>query len=105
MSSTVGKNNFDFCKQCGTRLRVVEKRTAPRSCTDCLNANNYPNYEFSKACKDALNPNTDESDGGNVFEDDPKAVNEIEYGKVEKYAVGYAYTESDMAEPIVDTNK
>jgi hypothetical protein len=105
MSSTVGKNNFDFCKQCGTRLKKVEKRYAPRSCTDCLNADNRPNYEFARACKDALNSETDESDGGNVFEDDPKAVNEIEYGKVTKQSVGYVYTESPMAEPIVDIKK
>lgn len=105
MSFTVGKNKFDFCKQCGTRLRVVEKRYAPRSCTECLKTDNLPNYEFTKACKDALNPNSDETDGGHVFEDDPKAINEIEYGKVIKQSVGYVYAESPMAEPIVDIKK
>jgi hypothetical protein len=34
-----------------------------------------------------------------------KAVNEIEYGKVIKQSVGYVYTESPMAEPIVDIKK
>jgi hypothetical protein len=105
MSSTVGKNNFDFCKRCGTRLKQVQKRYAARCCPDCLVAENRPNYEFVKACKDAMNPNTDESDGGNVFEDDPKAVNELEYGKVQKVSAGYVYSESAIAEPIIEIKK
>jgi hypothetical protein len=105
MSSTVGKNNFDFCKRCGTRLKQVQKRYAARCCAECLVAENRPNYEYSMACREAMNSDSDESDGGNVFEDDPKAVNEIEHGKVIKQSVGYVYTESPMAEPIVDIKK
>ena len=52
-----------------------------------------------------MNPNTDESDGGNLFEDDPRAIDEVEYGKVQKVSVGYVYTESAIAEPIIDIKK
>jgi|TARA_R110000796_G_scaffold155599_1_gene272239 hypothetical protein len=64
-----------------------------------------PNYEYYRACKEALKTPTKPSDDELMFEDCPKAVNELEYGKVIKQSVGYVYSESAIAEPIVDTKK
>ena len=41
-----------------------------------------PNYEYYRACKEALKTPAKPSDDELIFEDCPKAVNEIEYGKV-----------------------
>jgi hypothetical protein len=32
-------------------------------------------------------------------------VNELEYGKVEKVSAGYVYSESAIAEPIIEIKK
>ena len=64
-----------------------------------------PNYEYYRACKAALKPPAKPSDDELIFEDSPKGVNEIEYGKVIKQSVGYVYSESALAETIVDTKK
>ena len=64
-----------------------------------------PNYELKKVCKEALNLKTQPSEDEMWFEDCPKAINEIEYGKVVKRSVGYVYSESAIAEVIVSTKK
>jgi len=62
-----------------------------------------PNYEYSRVCKEVLKSSTEPSEDELKFEDCPKAVKEIERGKVIKQSVGYVYTESAMASCIVDT--
>lgn len=64
-----------------------------------------PNYELKKVCKEALNLKTEPSEDEMWFEDCPKAINEIEYGRVVKQSVGYVYSESAIAEVIVSTKK
>ena len=64
-----------------------------------------PNYEYYRACKEALKTPAKPSDDELIFEDCPKAGNEIEYGKGIKQSVGYVYSESALAETIVDTKK
>ena len=54
-----------------------------------------PNYEYYRACKEALKTPAKPSDDELMFEDCPKAVNELEY----------VYSECAMADSIVDTKK
>ena len=53
--------------------------------------------------KEILNTPTEPGEDELVFEDDPRAVNEIEYGKVVKKSVGYVHSESSLGNVIVDT--
>jgi len=108
MSSIDGQNEFDYCK-CGNKLRgSSRKRTKKRSCHKCTRGIDImPNHELNKVAKEALNPNSDESDGGNVFEDDPRAIkyNDNEVGRIIKQSTGYVYSKCAMADTIVDTKK
>ena len=81
MSFINGKNKFDYCVECGEELLPSNRQRT--------------------------NPNSDESDGGNVFEDDPRAIkyNDNEVGRVIKKSIGYVYSECAMADTIVDTKK
>ena len=108
MSFINGKNKFDYCVECGEELLPSNrKRTNPKSCYKCRGIDIMPNHALNKVAKEALNPNSDESDGGNVFEDDPRAIkyNDNEVGRVIKKSIGYVYSECAMADTIVDTKK
>jgi len=95
--------NYNYCQGCGKLLKgKIKNRKKLSTCYSCLDIANK-NWELSRVCKEGLNPKSDESDGGNVFEDDPRAVNEIEYGKVIKQSVGYVFSESTLSELIIDT--
>ena len=105
MSFINGKNKFDYCIECQKLLRPSHrKRTSYKTCYECRGIQ-MPNYELSKVCKEILNTPTEPSEDELFFEDCPKAVNELEYGKVIKQSRGYVYSESAMAEIIVDTKK
>ena len=77
MSFTNGKNKFDYCIECEVELLPSNrKRTNPKSCYKCRGIDIEPCHELKKVSKEALNPNSDESDGGNIFEDDVKLFTE-----------------------------
>ena len=73
--------SFNNCKECGVALK-----------------------ELSNLCKSILKePPKEPAEDELVFEDDPKAVNELEYGRVIKQSVGYVFSESSLADVIIDT--
>ncbi len=94
----------EYCSKCGDILRGAKRvRTRPKKCFKCLGQNTISkNFELSRVTKEFLNPKSDESDGGNVFEDDPAAETEIEYGKVIKKSVGITFTQSTLGSVIKD---
>ena len=63
------------------------------------------NWEFIKACRVLLKKPKVECKSEERFEDDPRAINEQEVGKVSKQSVGYVYSESSMADIIIETKK
>ena len=63
------------------------------------------NWEFIKACRELLKKPKVECKSEERFEDDPRAINEQEVGKVSKQSVGYVYSESSMADIIIETKK
>lgn len=95
---------YEYCIKCGDILRGAKRvRTRPKKCFKCLGQNEISkNFELSRVTKEFLNPKSDESDGGNVFEDDPAAETEIEYGKVVKKSVGIIFTQSSLGSVIKD---
>ena len=97
---------YEYCIKCGDILRGAKRvRTRPKKCFKCLGQNEISkSFELSKVTKEFLNPKSDESDGGNVFEDDPKAVAEIEYGKVVKKSIGIVVTQTSLGSIIKDEN-
>ena len=101
----MGKMNFENCEKCGDKLRgAIRVRTKPKKCYKCLGQSELANnYELKRYCKEILNTPTEPGEDELVFEDDPRAVNEIEYGKVIKKSVGYVYSESSLGDVIVDT--
>ena len=108
MSFTNGKNKFDYCIECEVELLPSNrKRTNPKSCYKCRGIDIEPCHELNRVSKEALNPNSDESDGGNIFEDDPRAIkyNDNEVGRIIKQSTGYVYSKCAMADTIVDTKK
>ena len=64
-------------------------------------------YELSNFCKEVIRKSKSRkvSKDEEWFEDDPRAINEIEYGKVIKKSTGIVYTESHMADIIIDRKK
>tara|TARA_A100001515_G_scaffold135706_1_gene126825 strand:+ start:64 stop:273 length:210 start_codon:yes stop_codon:yes gene_type:complete len=64
-------------------------------------------YELAKFCKEIIKKSKGKklSEDEEWFEDDPRALKEVEYGKVIKRSTGIVYTESHMAEIIIDTKK
>ena len=78
------KNSIDHCKDCGVRLKNTKHiRTRPMSCPNCVQKLNPSVRDiFKEMQRKPTTPAPDEM----WFEDDPRAVNEIEYGRVIKRA-------------------
>ena len=94
--------NYEHCFKCGAKLRKTRRaRKKPKKCYKCL-GQTIPsnNYELKKVCKEILNTPTIPGDDELFFEDDPAAINEIEYGKVNKTPMGVVYTATSLGDSI-----
>jgi len=100
----VTRMSFNNCKECGVALKgKTKKRSKATTCYSCLGIKTKT-YELSNLCKSILKePPKEPAEDELVFEDDPKAVNELEYGRVIKQSVGYVFSESSLADVIIDT--
>jgi Zn-finger nucleic acid-binding protein len=97
--------NYDYCKECGKKLTGInQKRLTPRTCYQCRGIKTN-NYEFENICKKILKQKTTPAKEEMVFEDDPKAVNEKDYGRVSRKSTGHVHTETAMADLIIETKK
>ena len=75
--------DFSNCSECGEKLkRVNNRRTRPKLCASCrgdkVGGNSGLRQVFLDLQKNPPPPSAYEG----TFEDDPRAVNEIEYGRV-----------------------
>ena len=78
------KYGMNSCRECGGKLRRVKYvRKMPTYCPDCTQKINPTVRDIFKQMQ--ANPTTPAPDEM-WFEDDPRAVNEIEYGRVIKRA-------------------
>tara|TARA_R100001460_G_scaffold96486_1_gene138902 strand:- start:2971 stop:3255 length:285 start_codon:yes stop_codon:yes gene_type:complete len=92
------KNSIDHCKDCGVRLKNTKHiRTRPMSCPDCVQKLNPSVRDiFKEMQRKPTTPAPDEM----WFEDDPRAVNEIEYGRVSRVS-NAAPHETTLSEVII----
>jgi len=69
-----------------------------------MKKDNFHNFELKKYCREILKKPSEPSEDEMVFEDDPKAIleNENEKGKIIKEATSYTYTESAMADIMIE---
>ena len=98
----MGKMNYEHCMRCGEKLRGATRvRTRPKKCYKCLGQSELANnYELKRYCKEIMNTRTIPGDDELIFEDDPAAVNEIEYGKVNKKPMGVVFTATSLGGTI-----
>jgi len=92
------KNSIDHCKDCGIRLKNTKHiRTRPMSCPDCVQR---INPSLREICKDLKKKNENMPDEDWSVLDCPKAVNEIEYGRVSRVS-NAAPHETTLSEVII----
>ena len=94
--------NYEHCMRCGEKLRGATRvRTRPKKCYKCLGQSELANnYELKRYCKEVMNTRTIPGDDELIFEDDLAAVDEIEYGKVNKKPMGVVFTASSLGNII-----
>jgi len=77
--------DFSNCSECGEKLKNVNhKRTRPKLCPSCRGDKVGGNSELRQVFLDLQKNPPSPSAYEGTFEDDPRAVNEIEYGRVVK---------------------
>ena len=77
------KNCLDYCKDCGIKLKNTKHlRTYPKLCPDCRGYHQSTNVGVREICKDLKKKNENMPDEDWSVLDCPKAVNEVEYGRV-----------------------
>ena len=100
------KNKYDYCSECKVKLkRVKQRRTDYKKCAECRGDDIKGASELRAIFKELKKHSSKLPAEELRFEDDPRAEEEIEYGKVIKKSVGYVYTESSMADIIKDNIK
>ena len=87
MARTTKRMAHNYCSECGISLKEVAYiRPFAKMCGDCKAVGRQGNHEIREVTKQLQKRNskmTDEELGlDEMFEDDPRAVNEKEYGKV-----------------------
>jgi len=92
------KNSIDHCKDCGIRLKNTKHiRTRPMSCPDCVQR---INPSLREICKDLKKKNENMPDEDWSVLNCPKAMNEVEYGRVVKRSNASA-RETTLSEIII----
>ena len=77
------KNCLDYCKDCGIKLKNTKHvRTHPKLCPDCRGYNSTLNPSVREVFNELQKKPTIPAEDELWFEDCPKAVREVEYGRV-----------------------
>lgn len=97
--------NFSCCCECGEKLKNVNhKRTRPKLCPSCrgdkVGGNSGLRQVFLDLQKNPPPPSAYEG----TFEDDPRALREIEYGRVVKKPTEIHRGETSLAEVMMPTS-
>ena len=103
------KSKYDYCKECQIELKPVRQpRTNFKKCSDCRSDDIKGAHELRYIYKNSINNPIPESEteigDGSMFEDIPDDVaeKEVKYGKVDKRAVGYVFSENLLSEIIIE---
>lgn len=95
------KLNLTDCYQCGKKLKNVSyQRTTPKRCSKCRFEGRGDNAELRKIYRQFLKKPTKPAEDEMVFEDDPRALKEIEYGKVRRVSREHHAKETTLSELI-----
>ena len=97
--------SIDTCKECGKQLKKIKhERLSQKVCNDCKgeyrSVNKYAREIFKEMQENPTEPAEDEM----WFEDSPKALSEIDYGRVIKQSATISYGISPLSEIMTDTN-
>ena len=93
------RDSVDHCKDCGIRLKNTKHiRTRPMSCPDCVQKLNPCVREICKELK-KKNANLPDDDDWSAL-DCPKAVKEVEYGRVVRKS-NFTAHETTLSEIII----
>ncbi len=96
------KNCLDYCKDCGIKLKNTKHlRTYPKLCPDCRGYHQSTNVGVREICKELKkkNENLPDDDDWSAL-DCPKAVKEVEYGRVVRKSNVTAH-ETTLSEIII----
>ena len=103
------KSKYDYCKECQIELKPVRQpRTNFKKCTDCrsddIKGANELRYIYKNSINNPIPESETEIGDGSMFEDIPDDVaeKEVKYGKVDKRAVGYVFSENLLSEIIIE---
>jgi|TARA_R110000796_G_scaffold11617_2_gene39267 DNA-directed RNA polymerase subunit M/transcription elongation factor TFIIS len=103
------KSKYDYCKECQIELKPVRQpRTNFKKCSDCrsddIKGANELRYIYKNSINNPIPESETEIGDGSMFEDIPDDVaeKEVKYGKVDKRAVGYVFSENLLSEIIIE---
>jgi len=94
---------YNYCKLCKEKLgEVSNRRNTAKMCADCRGYGVGKNGEvrgiFTELSEKKIEPAEDEI----WFEDDPRALNEVDFGKVSRQATEVSYGVSELADIMTD---
>jgi hypothetical protein len=100
------KNDFSNCKICGEKLKSVHhQRITAKMCVDCRGYGVAGNPGIRQIHVDLKNKNIKQAEDEMVFEDDPEAEKENDYGRVSKTSsVISSWGLSPLSEIMTETN-
>lgn len=100
---------YNYCAKCKIKLKSVKQpRTTFKKCHDCRSDDIKGANELRNIYKTSINNPIPESEtelgDGSMFLDIPKDVakREVAYGKIDKRAVGYVFTENVLSPIIIE---
>ena len=103
------KTKYDYCEECEIELKPVRQpRTNFKKCSDCrsddIKGANELRYIYKNSINNPIPESETEIGDGSMFEDIPDDVaeKEVKYGKVDKRAVGYVFSENLLSEIIIE---
>jgi hypothetical protein len=99
------KMNYDNCKECGLPLKEVKiNRSSSKACGWCLGEYASVNKHVRKIFKEMQAKPTTPDENEMLFEDDPRAEKENDYGRVVKQATVASFGVSPLAEIMTKSN-
>ncbi len=97
--------DFSCCSECGEKLKQVNhQRTRPKLCASCRGDKVGGNSEIRQMFLEMQKNPPPESAYEGTFEDDPRALKEIEYGRVVKNPTEIHGGETSLAEIMMPTS-
>ena len=98
-------NRFSHCSECGEKLKKVNhRRTKPKLCASCRGDKVSGHSELRQMFLEMQKNPPPASAYEGRFEDDPRALREIDYGKVSKKPTVIESGGSNLSEIMMPTS-